>query len=285
MTGPKNTEKKNHRDFAVWKFNSELGYDADFGKGFPGWHIECSAMSRKYLEQPFDIHTGGIDHIPIHHNNEIAQSESAYGVPLAKFWMHNAHYNISGEKMAKSGENFITLKTLKEKNIDPLALRYLFLTARHSSPLQFSWEALEASQIALKRLRKNVELPEVAEVTTSPSIDKTIKSYEENFIKFINDDLDTPKVLALIWNLTQDNNVTNLNKRKLILDFDKILGLRLDEKEIFDSLQDNIQKLVDERNLSRSEKNFEKSDILRVEIEALGFQVKDTDEGTVLLPK
>ncbi len=271
-----NPEKKNQRDFAIWKFNSELGYDAPFGKGFPGWHIECSAMSRKYLGQPFDIHTGGIDHIPTHHTNEIAQSEAAYGVPLANYWLHNAHYNIGEGKMAKSGENFIRLESLREKGVDPLALRYLYLTARYSSPIQFSWEALEGAQSAWKKLRTFVG-GEVGNV-------KINNDYKNKFLELINDDLDTPKALALVWDILKDEKLSEDEKKALVLDFDKVLGLKLDEKNKFE-IPEKVKKLLLERDKARENKDFEKSDKLRVEIESLGFEVKDTTEGTVLEPK
>lgn len=267
-----NPEKKSPRDFAVWKFNSNMGYDAPFGKGFPGWHIECSSMSIKYLGPEFDIHTGGIDHIPVHHNNEIAQAVCA-GYPYAKYWMHNAHLNIGEAKMAKSGENFITLKTLQEKNIDPLALRYVFLTARYSSPLQFSWETLEGADSAIKRLREKISsLPEGGQVT------------ETDFNKLINDDLDTPKALALIWDILKEETISPADKKATILDFDKVLGLSLDKIETFE-IPEGVRNLVTERDMARADKDFAKSDELRKKIESFGFEVKDGPEGTIVSPK
>ncbi len=278
-----NPEKRNHRDFAVWKFNKELGYEADFGKGFPGWHIECSAMSIKYLGPEFDIHTGGIDHIPVHHNNEIAQAVCA-GYPYAKVWMHNAHLNMAtengSEKMAKSGDNFITLQTLKEKKIDPLALRYVFLGARHSSPLQFSYEALEGAETALKKIKAFVHGGNVENQENSVETNE----YKNKFLSYINDDLDTAKALALVWDIMKDDTLSMESKAKLILDFDKVLGLELDKVENFE-IPENVQKLMSERDNARAEKNFEKSDELRQEIENSGFDVSDTPEGTVVTPR
>ncbi len=269
-----NPEKKNPRDFALWKFNNELGYDAPFGKGFPGWHIECSAMSRKYLGQPFDIHTGGIDHIPVHHNNEIAQSESAYGVPLANYWLHNAFLNVNSAKMAKSEGNYITLETLREKNVDPLALRYLFLTARYSSQLQFSWEALEGAQNALKRLRMKIgELNDSSEIN---------EAYKSKFESFVNDDLDTAKVIALISELLRDEHA--IGKKSTILNFDKILGLKLDKKEDFE-IPEHIKDMILKREEARKNKDFKTSDEIRAQIEELGFLVNDREEGAEVLPK
>lgn len=283
-----NPEKRSQRDFAVWKFNKELGYDAQFGKGFPGWHIECSAMSVKYLGSEFDVHTGGIDHIPVHHNNEIAQSVCA-GDPYAKYWLHNAHYNMGEEKMAKSGDNFITLEVLKSKKIDPLALRYVFLTSRYSSPLQFSWEALEGASTALKKLRNfKSDLNKSIEESGGPAhvneLSQLATDYKENFLKFINDDLDTPKALALLWETTKDTNLSPLESRHLLWNFDKVLGLNLDKAESFE-VPENVQRLIEKREKARKDKDFAKSDELRTEIETLGFKIKDTDEGTLVTPR
>lgn len=269
-----NPEKKSLRDFVLWKFNRELGYDSPFGHGFPGWHIECSAMSRKYLGQPFDIHTGGIDHIPVHHNNEIAQSEAAYDAPLANIWMHNSFLTINKGKMAKSEGNFITLNTLKEKGIDPLALRYFYLTTHYSSPMNFTWQALKGAQIAWKKLRNFVSRT----VLDSKDMSKgTFDIYKEKFTTYINDDLDTPQALALVWEIVKDKNINQRDKRDLILYFDKVIGLKLDK---VDDVPKNIQKLIEEINEARMEKDFAKSDKLRKEIESFGFEVMDTPEGT-----
>lgn len=267
-----NSEKKNQRDFAVWKFNKELGYDAPFGKGFPGWHLECSAMSVKYLGPEFDIHTGGIDHIPVHHNNEIAQAQSV-GYPYARYWMHNAHLNIGEEKMAKSGENFLTLRTIKKRNIDPLALRYVFLGARYSSPLQFSWETLEGADSALKKLREKIQ-----------NFQAGGKIIPTDFNKLINDDLDTPKALALVWDIIKSDEYSDTDKRATILDFDRVLGLDLLKKDKFE-IPEEVSKLLSQREEARKVKDFAKSDEIREKIENLGFEVKDNPEGTVVYPK
>jgi cysteinyl-tRNA synthetase len=275
-----NPEKRNSQDFALWKFNNELGYDAPFGKGFPGWHVECSAMSVKYLGPEFDIHTGGIDHIPVHHNNEIAQSVCV-GDPYARYWLHNAHLNIGENKMAKSGENFITLNTLKEreKKIDPIALRYVFLGARYSSPLTFSWETLEGADNSVRRLR-NI-LNNVDKMPHKVIIDNSdiVNDYRTKFTLLINDDLDTPKALALMWEIFADNDNLSFETRKnLILDFDKVLGLQLDKVENVE-VPDNVLELIKQRDDARANKDFTKSDELRAEIEKLGFEIKDTPEG------
>lgn len=272
-----NPEKKNQKDFAVWKFNKDLGFDAPFGKGFPGWHIECSAMSKKYLGQPFDIHTGGIDHIPVHHNNEIAQSEVAYDTTLANYWLHNGHLNMGEEKMAKSGGNFITLNTLREKKIDPLALRYLYLGARYSSSISFSWEALHGAQSALNRLRQNIGY-----FPNSGAFDNNEKKkdYLIKFHTYINDDLDTPKALSLLWEIIGEKDISETDKTALFLNFDQVLGLEL-EKSIVKSADstEEVKKLINEREIARKNKDFTKSDNLRVEILKHGFDVKDTPDG------
>lgn len=276
-----NPEKRNPRDFAVWKFNNEKGYDTPFGKGFPGWHIECSAMTLKYLGPEFDIHTGGIDHIPVHHNNEIAQSVSL-GYPFAHYWMHNAFLNMGSDKMSKSGENYITLQTLKEKGIDPLALRYVFLTAQYSSPIQFSWEAIEGLSETLKRLRE-----EFAQLKTKSDTndlkDNLFEEYKKKFNDFINDDLDTPKATALLREVFRQSEISSVTKVKLIEDFDKVLGLRLDEMKEF-KIPENVKNLIKERDLARNDKDFAKSDEIRAKIEELGFDVKDTENGSVVTP-
>lgn len=267
-----NQEKLNPADFAVWKFNKELGYEAPFGKGFPGWHIECSAMSVKYLGPEFDVHTGGIDHIPVHHNNEIAQAVCA-GYPYAKYWLHNAYLNMGEEKMAKSSGNFIKLSTLKDKGIDPIALRYVFLTSRYSSPLQFSWETLDGADSALRRLRQKIKsYPDGGKVVTS------------NFNELINDDLDTPKALALLWDILKDESISDEDKKATTLDFDRVLGLDVTKSVEF-IIPDEVQSLISERDLARKNKDFSKSDEIREKIESLGFEVKDSSTGTEVLPK
>ena len=234
-----NTEKKNSRDFALWKFSrlpspageanggkadkDIIGFPAPFGKGFPGWHIECSAMAMKYLGDNFDIHTGGIDHIPVHHNNEIAQSEAATGKLLANYWMHNNHITIGEDKMAKSGDNFLTLKNLKEKGINPLAYRYWLLQSRYSTRMDFSLEAINAAQTAFERLIsfiQNINLPGNINI-----------EYKNKFTQAINDDLDTPKALAIIWEILKDTSLSPEDKKSTILDFDNELGLEIDIKK------------------------------------------------------
>lgn len=272
------TEKRNPRDFAIWKFNDELGYEAPFGKGFPGWHIECSAMSRKYLGDTFDIHTGGIDHIPVHHNNEIAQSESFTGKQYVHYWLHNDFVNIGEDKMSKSGENFITLRTLSEKNINPLAYRLLVLGAHYKTQLNFSWDALEGSLQALKRLYSHVR---AISDTKGGAIEK---SYMTRFEDALANDLNTPLALATMWELLKSTDVTPENKYTTLIAFDSILGLGLADikKEIID---ESILKLVHEREDARAQKDWNRADELRTEIDSLGYEINDTPNGPDILKK
>ena len=289
-----NSEKKNPTDFALWKIAKEntngtetggggqvIGWSSPWGIGFPGWHIECSTMSRMYLGQPFDIHTGGIDHISIHHNNEIAQSEAAFGVPLANFWLHNAFMTIKNSKMAKSDGNFLTLGSLETERISPLAYRYWLLTAHYRSPVNFTFSAVESAQTALIRL-----LATVSECPLGGNIDKT---YQEKFLSFINDDLDTPRSIALIWDLLKDSGVLPADKRATIVDFDRVLGLNINslphnkesghEEAVSSEIPIEIKVLAETREEARKAKDWVKADALRNEIQERGFDVIDTDKS------
>lgn len=284
-------EKRNYKDFAVWKFDDKLGYDAPFGKGFPGWHIECSAMSAKYLGNSFDIHTGGVDHIPVHHNNEIAQSECAHdGAPLANYWMHNAFLIFDGGKMAKSSGTFITVETLKEKGLSPLAYRYWLLTARYSTAINFSYEALEdAGRAYIKLIDSASSLIPALSINGDeghPTGESdTFKEYKTNFLKFINDDLDTPKAIALMWSLLKDVEIENDEKIKLIESFDKVLGLNIiekakekkrEEENLEEGLPEEVRDLIEAREKARREKDWGESDLLRIKINDLGYKLEDT---------
>ncbi len=278
-----NSEKRNARDFALWKRSTnDIGWPSPWGKGFPGWHIECSAMARKYLGQPFDVHTGGIDHIPIHHNNEIAQSEAAYDTELARCWLHNAHIVIKGGKMAKSSGNFITLDSLTEKNIAPLAYRYWLLTAHYRTQVNFTWEAVGAAQIALFKLYNHFS---EYENSTRGEIEQ---KYLEQFVAAVNDDLDTPKAIALLWQLIKDKKVSGHDKKATLIEFDRVLGLGLStfkpEKEKVE-IPPEIYALAETREEARKEKDFAKADALRKEIEARGFEMEDTKEGMKIIQK
>ncbi len=276
-----NEEKRNPTDFALWKFskpedNRQQEWNSPWGVGFPGWHIECSAMSKKYLGETFDIHTGGIDHIPVHHNNEIAQSESANQKMQANFWLHFNHILINGEKISKSLKNDIYLSDLLEKNISPIVYRYWLLTADYKTQINFTWEALKASKTAFEKLALLVSQFEKGGEINS--------EYKDKFLKFINDDLNTAKSIALIWELIKDKNVSEKDKRETILDFDKVLGLNLEAianlaSKMQINIPDSVQKLIDERESARKSGDFIKADAIREMITEEGYEVKDTPKG------
>ncbi len=270
-------DKKNPHDFALWKFspqnsNRQMEWKAFDKMGFPGWHIECSAMSMKYLGKQFDIHCGGIDHIPIHHTNELAQSEAITGKrPWVKYWLHGEFLVLDKTKMAKSKDNFITLDTLKEKNINPLSYRYWLLQTHYRKQLTFSWEALMAAENGLNRLYNIVrswkEAPKIGCV-----------EYEQKFSALINDDLNLPGALALIWDLVKSTYPISAKKRTLFK-FDKVLGLGLKKvKKQKMILPDEVKKLLNERQQARKNKNWETSDKLRAEIKKLGFTIEDNSK-------
>ncbi|MHB1330663.1 MAG: cysteine--tRNA ligase [Minisyncoccota bacterium] len=267
-----NSEKKNSKDFALWKFNSEIGYPSPWGQGFPGWHIECSAMSQKYLGKTFDIHTGGIDLAPIHHNNEIAQSENACGCEFAHYWLHNEFVNVDSGKMAKSVGNIIKLKDVEEKSFSPLAYRYFLLLSHYRTPSSFSWEALEAAQNAYRKLKEFI--------STLPFEGEVDKKYKKDFVNAIESDLATAEALATTWKLVKDESIDPRNKRATLLDFDKVLGLNLENNEFaVGQIPEEVQKIINEREEARARKDFKKSDELRDEINKKGFVIEDSADG------
>ena len=266
-------EKKNITDFALWKFSEQPGqrqqeWKSPWGVGFPGWHIECSAMSMKYLGKNFDIHTGGEDHISIHHTNEIAQSEAATGKKFVNFWLHGAFLNYRGEKVSKSKGGLFTIAELEQKGFLPLAFRYLCLTAHYRSPLEFSLESLENAKLSYVRL-KNI-------IGENRDDKKVNTKYLEDFNRAISEDLDMPKALAILWNLVRDRGAQG--KIKTIKEMDKVLGLDLLKKTKI-KISSEVSKLVAEREIAREKKDFTRADELRQKIESLGFSVKDTEDG------
>lgn len=274
----KNGQKRNPEDFAVWKFaeDSSLGFPASFGVGFPGWHIECSAMSMHYLGEEFDVHTGGIDHISIHHNNEIAQSKAITGKVPARFWIHNNHITIKGDKMAKSGDNFLSLSFLEKEGISPMGVRMWYLQSRYSTRVDFSMDALKASETAWRKIKDFYLAIEVDEA-------RVHFDYIQKFTDAINDDLDTPKALTLVWELLKDDSVPNEDKKATLLQFDTVLGLNLNQlkKETL-IVPDGVLKLLDERRVARAEKDFIKADHLRKVIADFGFEVKDQGDEQIV---
>jgi len=267
-------EKKNITDFALWKFSGESKrqqeWDSPWGVGFPGWHIECSAMSMKYLGKHFDIHTGGVEHLPVHHTNERAQSESATGKPFVNYWLHNEHLLVDGGKMAKSEGTGYTLKDLEKKSVTPLAYRYFVLGAHYRSPLNFTWDAVNGASSALKKLEDNVR-----EYKDGGTPDK---AKLEKLGSVLSDDLNTPKALALLQEVNK-SSLREEDKKATILKFDKVLGLGLDALTTIE-IPTNVTDLLKKRDEAREEKNYGEADKLRKEIEKEGYIVDDMGTET-----
>ncbi|MBI4050963.1 MAG: cysteine--tRNA ligase [Elusimicrobia bacterium] len=273
-------EKKNPTDFALWKFSPkdkkrQMEWDSPWGMGFPGWHIECSAMSMKYLGETFDIHCGGIDHIAIHHTNEIAQAEAATGKPFVRIWMHGEFLN-TGAKMAKSAGNFITVRSLEERGFNPLSYRFFCLNAHYRAPLDFGWETLASSQKSLEGLRDHVAEWGVKSVPGGREIKKE-NSVKEKFLDCLRDDLNFPQALAVLWEVVR-GNLSDSSKREMLLEFDQILGLCLD-RPMGSDLVPEVQELLQKRTEARRTGNFAASDKIRKELEGKGILVEDTPEG------
>lgn len=270
------SEKRNVQDFALWKKNEKLGFASPWGQGFPGWHIECTAMATKNLGETFDIHTGGIDLAPIHHNNEIAQAEGVCeGCEFARFWVHNAFVNTGGTKMAKSEGNVLTLQTITEKGFSPLAYRYFLLQSHYRTPTNFTWEALEAAQNAYKKLKKFF-----ATYNQQGTINK---EYTQKFKEVIEYDMNTPEALAVVWKLLKDDSVSPADKRATLLDFDEVLGLDLEHNEFaLGDIPEEVQELLNKREEARKAGDYTKSDELRDAIKSLGYEVKDTPDGSTV---
>lgn len=290
--------KRHPADFVLWfklvdRFkNHIMKWQSPWGKGFPGWHIECSTISTKYLGQPFDIHSGGVDLISPHHENEIAQSEAANNKPFVNYWIHVEHVLVNGQKMSKSLGNFYTLKDLEKMGFDLLAFRYLILTSHYRSKLNFSLESLKAAQNAYNSLKNELILLK-KEIKKINKVDKTHKTLEKEILKFkkkflnaINNDLNTPKTISLLWEIIKSSNLNPKSKYQLILDFDKILGLDLDKiKLVKFKIPTKIKILVKQRAELRKQKKWKDADKIRKKIETLGFIVEDTKTGTILKKK
>ncbi len=272
--------KKNPTDFALWKFTKErkeMVWDSPWGRGFPGWHTECVVMSKKFLGVPFDIHCGGVDHILIHHTNEIAQAEAAWGKILARFWLHGEFLEVEGKKMSKSFGNIFTLGDLINQGYNPLAYRYFCLGAHYRSKLNFTFEVLKASQNALNGIYDKIAQikPKIFEKNLKSEISK---KYKKKFLQAINDDLNTPRAIALMWELIGDEKISKQEKYSLLLEFDKVFGLGF-EKIKKPKVPTEIRKLVREREEYRKRGEFEKADKIREKIKELGWWVEDTKEG------
>ena len=271
-------EKRNPWDFLLWVTNQPnhiMQWDSPWGKGFPGWHIECTAMSTKYLGERFDIHTGGKEHVPVHHTNEIAQGYGAFGHQTADYWLHNEWLLVNGEKMSKSLGNNVLVTDLIEKGFDPLALRYLILTTHYRTGLNFTLESLTAAQTALEKLRNQIAaLKNQADRTTlSPEKEKQIEVFRNDFIESLNDDLNVAKAIAIVWSML-GSNIPSADKYDLVMSFDEILGLKLNEAKVV-TLPESVKELIEKRSKLRSEGKYEEADKIRDEIVAAGFEVSD----------
>jgi cysteinyl-tRNA synthetase len=269
--------KKNPRDFALWKFWTENDgknvFEASFGRGRPGWHIECSAMAMAELDETIDIHTGGVDLIFPHHTNEIAQSEAATGKQFSKLWLHGEFLTVDGKKMSKSLGNFITLKTVIDCGINPMAFRYFVLTAHYRSKANFTWEALKGAQTALEHLMAHM----------GPRSGTVHKEYSARFAEIAIDDLDTPRALALAWEVAKNNTLSHEDKTATLLYFDRIFGFGLKlEARTQPPIPAQVAYLVSARKKARLAKNWTLSDKIRAEIETLGYDVTDTPKGSTI---
>ncbi|HLC78610.1 MAG TPA: cysteine--tRNA ligase [Candidatus Nanoarchaeia archaeon] len=266
-------EKKSKTDFALWKFSEEKGkrqqeWDSPWGLGFPGWHIECSAMSMKYLGEHFDIHTGGVDHIPVHHTNEIAQSQAATNKKFVNYWLHENFLTTKGEKVSKSKGGLYTVSGLEEKGYGAMVYRYFLLTGHYRKLIDFSLEILDNAKNSYQRL-KNI----VSQIADDKKLNQV---YIKEFEKTINDDLNTPEAIQVLWKLIRDEKATG--KIQTIKKMDKVLGLDLLKKEEL-SIPKEIQKLVHEREEARRNKDWKKSDEIRNKIKELGYLVEDASDG------
>ena len=273
-------EKRNPYDFALWikaPENHIMKWESKWGLCYPGWHIECSAMSNKYLGDVFDIHTGGIDLIPTHHENEIAQSKGCTGKIPAKFWMHCEFLLIDGGKMSKSLGNTYLVQDLIDKGYDPLAYRMLCFTSHYRNKLNFTWDALTSAQNSLIKLKEGYLKHKEGEARVEETV---LTDYKQKFLEAINDDLNMPVAMSVIWEIIK-NPTKSKQLADLLLDFDKVLGIKIDEplKQKQEELPEEILKLIEKRKKARQEKNWALSDELRDKIIEKGYAVKDSKDG------
>lgn len=277
----KNPEKKNPRDFALWKFSPtgekrDMEWESPWGKGFPGWHIECSAMSIKYLGETFDIHAGGEDLRSTHHPNEIAQSEGATGKKFVSYWVHGAFLKVDGGRMGKSLGNAYRISDLEKKGFDALDLRYFYLSGKYNESLNFTWESLDASKVALKKIRNLMQSfkGEKERTTLSNEKNSDIENFRDRFLQTLNNDLNTPQALAVLWEMLK-GNIPASDKYDLALNFDEVLGLKLDISPKKVEVSEEIKKLLEKRNILRKEGKFGEADKIRKQVEGKGFSVED----------
>ncbi len=276
-------EKRTATDFALWKFSPtdhrrDMEWESPWGTGFPGWHIECSAIIRENLGDSIDIHCGGVDHIPVHHTNEIAQSETVTGQPLAHIWMHAEFLLVDGGKMAKSLGNVYTLADLKEKGCDPLALRMLSYTTHYRAKLNFTWESLDVAAKSLEKLRRIFHEAQEADETDA------VRDFQVRFRAELMNDLNTPRALAVLWEAL-GALPTPEEKRSFLEYADTVLSLSLAHALTPIELSSDVQVLLDERDAARAQQNWQRSDELRAQLEQKGYTVQDTPQGTSVVKK
>lgn len=284
-------DKDAPEDFALWKHgdeNRQMNWESPWGTGFPGWHIECSAMSTKYLGEQFDIHTGGIDLRFPHHEDEIAQSCGVNGKEPVQVWIHNEFLIFGSLKMSRSKGNVILVSTLKERGIDPMAYRYLLLTAHYRSKLNFTDESITAAQNGLNNLRDDLAALPVSELPNGNHTDtwsEKASRVRDAFHTAINDDLDLPTALSITREVARDNAIDAAERRRLILDFDRVLGLRLDTvaAKAARAVSDEVLALVRQRDEARAARDWKRSDEIRDLLKTQGYEVRDTPKGTELV--
>ncbi len=280
-------EKKNKTDFALWKFSPkekqrQMEWDSPWGKGFPGWHIECSAMSRKFLGDTFDIHCGGVDHIPIHHTNEIAQSEACTGKQFVRYWLHGEFLIEEKGKMSKSAGEFLRLKTLMDKGYSPLDYRYFLLMTHYRKKIKFSFDNLDAARNGFNNLKSKVEEAyKLSDGIAAKELSGKGKEYEENFSNCINDDLNVTEGIAVLWEVLKEDSLNPAEKLALAYKFDFVLGLKINEINVSASVEipQEISELAEKRKEAKSNKDFKSADELRNLILEKGYEIKDIKGG------
>jgi cysteinyl-tRNA synthetase len=274
------SEKRNPEDFALWikaPENHIMKWESPWGLSYPGWHIECSAMSSKYLGEEFDIHTGGVDHIPTHHENEIAQSKGRCGKIPARFWMHCNFLQIDGGKMSKSLGNIYTIDTLKEKGIEPIAYKLFCFSSHYRNKLNFTFEGAESANVSLSRIREGYQKHVLSEEDLVS--DEEINEFEEKFHRAINDDLNMPVAMSVVWDVVKYSKKSK-KLANLLLKFDEVLGIKIDEMpKIQEELPEEIIELIEKRKKAREEKNWKLSDEIRDIIKEKGYIIKDSKTG------
>jgi len=284
-------EKDEAKDFVLWKAKKEGEpfWESPWGPGRPGWHIECSAMSMKYLGESFDIHTGGVDNIFPHHENEIAQSEAATEKPFAKYWLHGEHLLVNGQKMAKSAGNFYTLSDIEEKGYDPLSFRYLCLQTHYQSKMNFTWESLNAAQTALEGLRK-AYMSFKKDIESGKNkkrlFSRKLSDFKKDILKALNDNLNTSQALAILWTLLKEKRLISAEKISLIEFADEILGLNLKKGiVIMEIIPDELIELAKERDQLRKQGQFKEADQIRLRIEEKGYELRDSENSYKIIKK